>query len=377
MKTILIVARENLITGNIKCGMAELISSLSTALAENYNVLVLTPDGHGLLPKVLFNTEDHGDYQEGLFLKVKYYLYRSEEAKMRLLNSLQYDIFHNFDEPDLINKLTTTPEKTVYTFETLEVPESEYLPLYDYVTTISTAHKFTILRRRSSLAQDLMNSNFIAVPTGISSKILNPESGLLLTQPFGPSSQEGKQINKHYICQHYNIPEDKPLFLMVCRMIKEKGIEYVLEALPYIKEHGGFVLIIGRGDRYYKDLLQKYTREDGLLWLDTPAKVTHLPSLLGGADFYLSPSLYESCGIMPLNACRYGTIPITTLNGGLGDNLNEENAIVIYDDIEPALQQAFELYNNPLELAAKRKACMEWDFSWDTRKKGYMDLYDA
>lgn len=377
MKTILIVARENLITGNIKCGMAELISSLSTALAETYNVLVLTPNGHGLLPKIIYSIEDHEDYQEGLFLKVRYFLYRTEEAKLRLLNSLEYDIFHNFDEPDLINKLTTSPEKTIYTFETFEVSESEYLPQYDYVTTISNAHKFTILRQRSTLAQDLMNSNFVAVPTGISSKIFNPESGLLLTQPFGSTTQNGKQINKHYICEHYNIPESKPLFLMVCRLVEEKGIERVLEVLPYIKEHGGFVLIIGRGDRYYKDLLQKYTREDGLLWLDTPAKVAHIPSLLAGADFYLSPSVYESCGLMPLNACRYGAIPITTLNGGLGDNLNEDNSIVIYSDLEPALQEAFELYQDPIALADKRKVCMEWDFSWDTRKKGYIDLYEA
>ena len=118
MKTLLIVSEESILTGNIKCGMAELVSSLATALTSDYKVLVLTPDGAGLLPKLLTHMEDHGDYRDGSFLKVHYYLYRTPEAKLNLLNSLEYDIFHNFDEPELITKLARTPEKTIYTFET-------------------------------------------------------------------------------------------------------------------------------------------------------------------------------------------------------------------------------------------------------------------
>ena len=236
---------------------------------------------------------------------------------------------------------------------------------------------FTIMRQRSTLAQDLMNSNFSAVATGIASEIFNPASGLLIKEPFSPLAQGGKVINKKFLCETYNIPEDKAIYVMMCRLIPEKGIETIISALPLIKKNNGIVLLVGKGNRNYEETLRQYTRNDGLIWVNTVAKPTHSFSLLAGADFYLSPSLYESCGLMPLNACRYGTIPITTLNGGLGDNLKEENAIIIYDDIEPALEESFALYRDPVALATKRKSCMEYDFSWQTRKKGYIDIYDA
>jgi len=37
----------------------------------------------------------------------------------------------------------------------------------------------------------------------------------------------------------------------------------------------------------------------------------------------------ESGGIMPMIMSMYGTIPITTLNGGLKDNFNSDNAIIV------------------------------------------------
>jgi glycogen synthase len=40
---------------------------------------------------------------------------------------------------------------------------------------------------------------------------------------------------------------------------------------------------------------------------------------------------------MPMTASRYGAIPITTLNGGLADNFNDENAIIVYDDLNEAI----------------------------------------
>jgi glycogen synthase len=40
---------------------------------------------------------------------------------------------------------------------------------------------------------------------------------------------------------------------------------------------------------------------------------------------------------MPMTASQYGAIPIVTLNGGLADNFNDNNAIVVYDDLNDAI----------------------------------------
>jgi starch synthase len=72
---------------------------------------------------------------------------------------------------------------------------------------------------------------------------------------------------------------------------------------------------------------------------------------LAGSDFYLSPSVYETCGLMPMNASSYGTIPIINLSGGLEDNFNEDNAIIIQDgNLKAALDDAVNLYKNKNSL---------------------------
>jgi glycogen synthase len=66
----------------------------------------------------------------------------------------------------------------------------------------------------------------------------------------------------------------------------------------------------------------------------------------------------ESGGLMPMTASRYGTIPIVTQNGGLKDNFNSSNAIIIKNDIIESINSAIELYNNKEELTKKRQIVM-------------------
>jgi glycogen synthase len=80
---------------------------------------------------------------------------------------------------------------------------------------------------------------------------------------------------------------------------------------------------------------------------------------------------------MPMTASCYGAIPIVTLNGGLSDNFNEDNAIVVDDNgLSDAISRAAALYADKDALMTKRKVCMDQDFSWTTRKAEYIELYE-
>jgi starch synthase len=110
---------------------------------------------------------------------------------------------------------------------------------------------------------------------------------------------------------------------------------------------------------------------------DRPNPLKAIP-LLAGADFYLCPSTDEPGGLLPMQASRYGTIPIVSQVGALVDNFSEDDAIIIKDGgLTYAIEQAFSLYADEDALQAKRKACMEQDFSWDSRKAEYVALYEG
>ena len=155
-----------------------------------------------------------------------------------------------------------------------------------------------------------------------------------------------------------------------------KGIDLVLENLSHIRDSGGFVLFVGAGDPEYARKLRVITREDGGLWVRKPASIIQILPLLAGADFFLNPSEHETGGLMPLKACRYGAIPITTLNGGLVDNMSDDICIPVFSNyLTRAIDDSVDLYKNKPLLHAMRADCMKADFSWSTRKAGYLEAY--
>jgi starch synthase len=163
---------------------------------------------------------------------------------------------------------------------------------------------------------------------------------------YDSSSILGKSFCKQRLIDSYGLKNNPFICLTMCRLIKEKGLDSIIEQIPLIKELGGVLIVVGKGDKYYEDAFSKFSFEDGVIYVPHWASYLQMPPFLAGADFYLQPSLIESGGLMPLTAMSYGTIPIVTLNGGLLDNFNDDNAIVVYDDLADALVRASELYQN-------------------------------
>ena len=175
----------------------------------------------------------------------------------------------------------------------------------------------------------------------------------------------------------YGIEGNPYICLMMCRLVKEKGLEKVFDAVQTIRDTGGLLVVVGKGKHSYEQQLRKYRRSDGVVYIDRWASPVQAAPLAAGADFYLCPSNTEACGLMPMTASRYGAIPIVTWNGGLADNFNNDNAIVIDDNgLTEAIKKAAEIYSDDNLMTSRRKVCMEQDFSWATRKAGYIEIYE-
>ena len=382
MKKLLILTDESVLGGCAKSGVAEVADSLANAMTPDYAVSAVCPDGDSVFIRMAANLRQYADGVRACRLfGVDYYLVDRSgwpDRAAELAGELAPDVLHNFAAPELLGMLVKRPVRCVYTIDQADFVRGkpETLTAYDAVTTVSRAYAQELLERGDALAETLAGLDFRGVTNGILTPVFCPEKGLLVSAKYSADDQSGKAVCKARLLCTYGIPGDPCLYLMMCRLVRDKGLDDVLEAVHAIRDSGGFTVIVGRGDRAYEQRLSVLTRADGALWISKwPSPVQAIP-MLAGADYYLSPSITEPCGLMPMTACRYGAVPIVTLNGGLADNMDSEIAVVVGEDgMAGAVAQAATLYADKTALAAKRADCMRRDFSWSTRRQGYLEVY--
>lgn len=388
MKKLILLTDESVYGGLIFSGVAEIVDTLANSLTEEYDVSIICPDGTGHIPYTLsaelYRYNENVVYSE--FSKVKYYMVSQknwDDSVFALLSELEMDIFHNFSTKANFIEAIKPGVKTILTFDNYYIMPGtqEILNKYDFITTVADNYAIETLDSNSKLGNYLRHcgDRFVPVISGISETAFNPKDGILTLTDYSSEYQEGKGICKRHLLQTYGMENTPCVYSMMCRLVKAKNIEAVLEVLPIIKANNGVVLLVGKGETYYENLISKYKlQDDGLLFINRVASPLSAPALFSGSDFYLAPSVYEPCGLMPMSASVFGAIPIVSQKGGFKDNFNDENAIIIKDSMEDAIYQSLELYKDKQALYNKRKICMEQEqFFWKNRKMKYIDLYEA
>ena len=172
-----------------------------------------------------------------------------------------------------------------------------------------------------------------------------------------------------------------PLFAFVARLVHQKGFDLVLEASEAIVARGGQVVIIGRGEpeaeRAAAELARRHPHAVG-------ARIGYdadeARAVFAGADFLLMPSRYEPCGLSQMYAQRFGALPIAHRTGGLAETIDEGRTGFLFDRLDiaafsDAIEQAFAVFAEPLELQAMRRAAMAKDFGWTESAAAYAALY--
>lgn len=374
MKKLVICSNESIVGGKFSTGVGEVSDSLGISLSKDYEVTVVCPDGDGVIAR---RAGKLVDISEGVracaLLGTRFLLCANNEAKIRAIEQIAPDILLNFGDIGLLERLTTRPGRTVCVLDEIKNIDDKInaLSSYDAIVTVSNGYAQQLLSRGDALSELLKAKDFRGITNGILGNILSPERGIMLPTKYSTEDMSGKDACKKRLCELYGLPYDRFIAVYMGRLIDIKGISGVIDNIKSIYDNGGYTVVIGKGDAEPMARLQRMKRSDGVLWLhDKVAPINMLP-ILAGADFLLYPSKNEACGLMPMTACRYATIPVTTLNGGLADNMNEDIAIII-DSMDGAAERMRSLYSDG--IAEKRKAAMQADFSWATRKQGYLEV---
>ena len=182
-----------------------------------------------------------------------------------------------------------------------------------------------------------------------------------------------------------HVPDVPCRFVFSGRLIDWKGVQYLIDAFAAVSQKLPATLDI-LGDGPMRKSLEKKTVDAGLTatvkfhgWLPQPVCAT----LLGSADIFVLPSLYECGGAVVLEAIASGLPVIATNWGGPADYLDSSCGLLVEPQSPGAL--VAHLTDAMLKLAtdaplarqmgAAGRAKVERDFDWQRKIDQILQIY--
>jgi starch synthase len=270
----------------------------------------------------------------------------------------------------------------------------------DAFTTVSKTYARELLEKKHAYGlENIIKNNkdkLFGILNGIDDLQWNPAKDSALYYNFSSKLNtakihDAKVKNKKALFQELHLKDyEKPFFVFIGRLVKQKGIEILEKAIKHIIDRNGTFCLCGTTDeattRKHFDLLKQKLAKNHNVHFHFDYNENLTRKLYASADFILVPSLFEPCGLVQLIAMRYGTIPIVRKTGGLNDSIEDfelnkgyQNGIVFDKFHENALicaiDRAFKLYEDTKEHQQLSKKIMQIDFGWEKSARKYLKLY--
>ena len=243
-----------------------------------------------------------------------------------------------------------------------------------------------VLRSRAKDLRGIVN--------GVDYSIWNPETDELIPANYSADDLDGKQECKRALQEEFGLPQrdEVPVIGMIGRLVHQKGVDIVLDAMHELMELPVQIVLLGSGDIEYQVTLQKLEQQypDKLaVRIGYNEGLAH--QIEAGADVFLMPSRFEPCGLNQMYSMRYGTPPVVRSVGGLADTVTDTNATNLAaktatgfvfsgdkgSDLYQTLARACEIYRDKSQWKTIQLAGMGQDFSWQNSAQEYLKLYNA
>ncbi len=260
------------------------------------------------------------------------------------------------------------------------------------VTTVSPSYLEEIRHNSNGLESLLYyeREKSIGILNGIDTEVWNTKTDPMLDFKYTLKTfKSGKQKNKAFLCEQFNLDPDKPLFTFIGRLVGEKGADLLPEicSIALSRNPGEInILVLGSGDTNVENglkSLQHFYSGNYNCYIGYNEKLAHI--IYAGADYLLMPSRVEPCGLNQMYALRYGTIPIVRRTGGLKDTVLDfgdggfgichDNTSVY--DVNYSITRGIDLYNDKSKFDEIRKIAMQIDHSWDKVAEEYIEVYHS
>ena len=218
----------------------------------------------------------------------------------------------------------------------------------------------------------------------------NPETDPHIAATYSENDLSGKAICKQELQKRFGLPQrpDVPVIGIVSRLVRQKGIDIVAEAIYGMLDYDCQFVLLGTGEPwshfYFGDVAARFPDKFGC-YIGYDNALAH--QIEAGSDFFLMPSRFEPCGLNQMYSLRYGTLPIVRATGGLEDtieNYNEETGdgtgFKFHDLTSGALYNTvgwalYTYYHRKDAMEKMIKHAMSQRFTWEESANKYVDTY--
>jgi starch synthase len=229
----------------------------------------------------------------------------------------------------------------------------------------------------------------IGIINGVDYSVWNPATDSALATRYDAEDPSGRARCRGALLQElgFSLGSDAPILAFVGRLVEQKGVDLVIDALPQIlRATDALVVFCGDGDeaavRALEEARRKYEGRVAFVRA-APEKLVH--RVFAGADFVMVPSRHEPCGLVQLYAQRYGAPPIAHATGGLVDTVVdcdsslETGSGFLFDAptseaLASAVLRAIAARTKPSFRKLVRRV-MRLDRSWDGPARRYESVY--
>lgn len=263
----------------------------------------------------------------------------------------------------------------------------------DYLSTVSPSYAKEILSEEFGCGlQGVLGERrdrLSGILNGVDYAEWNTANNPHLEHSYSSENMRGKAAEKKRLQRDLGFAVDAqvPLFGIISRLVEQKGIALLAEALRQSLQRPMQFVLLGSGEPTLERMMQELARQ---FPTQVGIKIGYHPvwahRIEAACDFYLMPSRFEPCGLNQLYSQRYGTIPIVRAVGGLCDSVQDESegknqatgvkfAEFTVDALLEAICRAMKIFQQTELFRAYRRRAMSLDFSWKRATKAYLDLY--
>ncbi len=226
------------------------------------------------------------------------------------------------------------------------------------------------------------------VVNGIDHAAWNPASDAEIAKPYSADDLAGKAACKAALADEVGLEGDgAPVIGIVSRLVAQKGLDLVLDALPGLVETGFQLVLLGSGEpKLERAFTEAAASLEGRVAIRVGFDAGLARRIYAGSDMFLMPSRYEPCGLGQMISMRYGTVPLVRWTGGLADTVTEvkpnrrTGTGFGFEETTPralieAATRALAAYREPALWRQIQVNGMSRDFSWQASAKAYVALY--
>ncbi len=203
------------------------------------------------------------------------------------------------------------------------------------------------------------------------------------------------------VLAQYRINPLAPYILFVGRITRQKGLSYLLDAVPYLPSETQVVICAASPDT--EEIAQEIEKKvcflrtelnRKVIWISRMLSREHLIALYSQAALFICPSIYEPFGIINLEAMACETPVVASAVGGITEIVSDKKTglLISFDPVNPKdprpkdpdrfardlAEAANDLLSNPEKRRAmgeKSRKRVEEHFSWTVIARKTLDFY--